>query len=285
MKIVVCGSMSNYLKMKALKDELLKNNHEVILPDPSTNRQLQEIIKQDYVDTSDLKLKYDYIRKHYDHIVEADFIIIANYGKNGIENYVGGNSFLEMGFAYCLGKPIYLVNPIPQIDFYYHEMVAMKPSILNGNLDIFARDMGVDESFGGIIFRRSGKNKEVLLVKKPYFTSWDLPKGHREKGENDKEAAYRQIVEETGHKNVKLSNKNIMVEYIFNDDAKGLVVLKKVNFYIGKCLIGGFDEKQNLNNNKIKHGTEARWIKIEEALKLVSYPPFKKALQKALIIR
>lgn len=284
MKIVICGSMSNYLKMKALKDELIKYNHEVVLPDPSTDNQLQKIVKQNYVDTYDLKLKYDYIRKHYDHIAEGDFIIIANYDKNGIKNYVGGNSFLEMGFAYCLGKPIYLVNPIPKIDFYYHEMIAMKPSILNGNLDIFTRDMGIDESFGGIVFGKLENNKEVLLIKKPRFTSWELPKGHRVKGETDKEAAYRQVQKETGYKNIKLRDKNIMVEYMFNDDKKDLVVLKKVYFYIGIQLDDTFGAKQKLYSKEIKHGMKAKWVKIEEALKLVSYPPFKKALQKALTI-
>lgn len=128
--------MSNYPKMIDLKNRLIYFGHEVILPDPSNNAQLKEIISNDYVDTYQLKIKYDYIRKHYNNIVIGDCVLIANYAKKGIENYIGGNSFLEMGFAYTMDKPIYLVNPIPSIENYYHEMVAMKPILLNNNLEL-----------------------------------------------------------------------------------------------------------------------------------------------------
>ena len=56
-----------------------------------------------------------------------------NYDVGEIENYIGGNSFLEMGMAYYLGKPIYLLNPIPEMP-YISEIEAMEPTVLSGDL-------------------------------------------------------------------------------------------------------------------------------------------------------
>ncbi len=126
--------MSVYPKMIDLKNQLTILGHSVIIPSPSSDEQLQEIINNKYIDTYDLKMKYDYIKKHYANIVEADCVLIANYDKNEVKNYVGGNSFLEMGYAYSMNKPIYLVNSIPLIEHYYHEMIAMEPIIINGDL-------------------------------------------------------------------------------------------------------------------------------------------------------
>ncbi|PJC52196.1 MAG: hypothetical protein CO030_04160, partial [Candidatus Magasanikbacteria bacterium CG_4_9_14_0_2_um_filter_42_11] len=67
-------------------------------------------------------------------IKKSDKVLILNYDKHDIPNYIGGNSFLEMGFAYILKKPIYLLNPIPKIPYYETEIIAMKPVILDGEL-------------------------------------------------------------------------------------------------------------------------------------------------------
>ncbi len=126
MKITVCGSMTHYLKMLDIKAQLAKLGHTVVLPDPENKKHLE--------DTSDLKIKYGYIKKHFCHIVELDCILIANYDKKGIKNYIGGNALFEIGYAHILNRPIYLLNPVPKIDFYYHEILAVNPIVLNGDL-------------------------------------------------------------------------------------------------------------------------------------------------------
>ena len=60
--------------------------------------------------------------------------MVLNHDKNGVANYIGGNSFLEMGFAYVLGKKIFLLNEIPESKLIKQEIVAMQPKILNGDL-------------------------------------------------------------------------------------------------------------------------------------------------------
>ena len=94
------------------------------------------------MDTAELKIKYDFIKKHFRYISRADCLLIANYDKKGIQNYIGGNAFLEMGYAYSLAKPIFLLNPLPQIEYYYHEMVAMQPIVLNGKLSLISNFLG-----------------------------------------------------------------------------------------------------------------------------------------------
>jgi len=66
----------------------------------------------------------------------ADAVVVLNLDKHGIANYIGGNTFLEIGFAHVLNQKIFLLNPIPDIQFYKTEIEAMKPVILNGDLSL-----------------------------------------------------------------------------------------------------------------------------------------------------
>jgi hypothetical protein len=61
-------------------------------------------------------------------------IYVANYEKNGIPGYIGGNSFLEMGLAYYRKIPIFLLNDIPAIS-YKDELIALKPIIVGEDWD------------------------------------------------------------------------------------------------------------------------------------------------------
>jgi len=75
------------------------------------------------------------MRVHWNVIQNCDVVLVLNYDRNGVKNYIGGNTFLEMGFAYILNKPIYLLNPIPEIPYYKTEIIAMKPVVIEGNLN------------------------------------------------------------------------------------------------------------------------------------------------------
>ena len=76
------------------------------------------------------KINDDVIRKYYDKIKGSDAILVLNLNKNGVENYIGGNTFLEIGFTHVLHKKIYLYHEIPQLP-YSDEIRAMQPFILN----------------------------------------------------------------------------------------------------------------------------------------------------------
>lgn len=61
-------------------------------------------------------------------------LIVNNSEKNGRKNYISGGSFLEMGFAHALGKKLFLLRGVPDVSFR-DEILAMKPVILNGNVN------------------------------------------------------------------------------------------------------------------------------------------------------
>ena len=54
--------------------------------------------------------------------------------KKGIPGYIGANTFLELGFAYLLEKPIYLLHQIPDQPNQV-EIMGLGPIVLAGNVD------------------------------------------------------------------------------------------------------------------------------------------------------
>ena len=61
-------------------------------------------------------------------------MLVLNYDKNDVKNYIGGNALMEIGFAYVLNKKIFLLNPIPDIPYYKTEIESVRPIIINGDL-------------------------------------------------------------------------------------------------------------------------------------------------------
>ncbi len=51
---------------------------------------------------------------------------------------------------------------------------------------------------GGVVWRRAGTGLEVLLIHRPRYDDWSLPKGKAESGEDDVDTAAREVAEETG---------------------------------------------------------------------------------------
>jgi len=81
-----------------------------------------------------VKIKYDFIRAWYDLIINGDAILVCNFDKNGIKNYIGGNTLMEIGFAHVNNKKIFLLNQIPEEVSYKDEIKAMADVILDGDL-------------------------------------------------------------------------------------------------------------------------------------------------------
>lgn len=54
------------------------------------------------------------------------------------------------------------------------------------------------EAAGGVVWRRVGEVIELLLVYRERFNDWSLPKGGVEAGETARDAALREVLEETG---------------------------------------------------------------------------------------
>jgi len=131
--------MSFAQEMIDLKKQLEAKRFEVATPEKVEDyidKDLQDKISGGTLEGAQRKIDNDFIRKHYREIEKADAILVINKDKNGIKNYIGGNSFLEIGFAYVLNKKIYLLNNIPEEQkIFYQEVVAMQPIVLNGDIN------------------------------------------------------------------------------------------------------------------------------------------------------
>ena len=57
---------------------------------------------------------------------------------------------------------------------------------------------GTIEAAGGVVTREVDGTVEVLLVHRPRYDDWSLPKGKLEPGEQPADAALREVEEETG---------------------------------------------------------------------------------------
>jgi predicted RNA-binding protein with PUA domain len=133
MKIVICGSMSFAFQMVDIKKELIKNEHEVVLP-RNVEKYAEKILTEETAHESiKNKIEEDLIRDYFKKIKNADAILVVNVNKKGVSGYIGGNSFLEMGFAHILNKPIFILNEIPKM-IYTDEIIAMQPVVLSGDL-------------------------------------------------------------------------------------------------------------------------------------------------------
>lgn len=135
MKITICGSMQFYLEMKAIKDGLEVLGHEVLVP-----KEVEENIVpiEALPETTDeekisAKIEFDFIREHFFKIQVSEAVLILNYEKKGIPGYIGGNTFLEMGYAFGLGKKIFLMFPVPKTE-YSVEMYSMQPVVIDGDI-------------------------------------------------------------------------------------------------------------------------------------------------------
>lgn len=120
-------------EMLNLNDQLVGLGHEIILPEFTHDYAKMETHEMVHLESSSNKKQYDLIRGYFEKIKSVDAVLIANVERKNIPGYIGGNSFLEMGFAHVLNKPIYLLNPIPEIG-YQDEIVAMQPIALEGDL-------------------------------------------------------------------------------------------------------------------------------------------------------
>lgn len=142
MRVTICGSIAFYDQMIQAKQQLESLGHEVKLPinEVKDNNGQSMQVKEYYQKRKTEKdenswvwdRKQDAMRIHFEKVEWSDAVLVLNYDKNGISNYIGGNTLLEMGLAFHMKKKIFLLKGIPEIS-YREEILAMKPMVVNGN--------------------------------------------------------------------------------------------------------------------------------------------------------
>jgi 8-oxo-dGTP pyrophosphatase MutT (NUDIX family) len=99
-----------------------------------------------------------------------------------------------------------------------------------------------------------------------------LPKGHPDEGESLKQAATREVREETGLE-AELIDKLGDVEYWYQ--RQGRRILKKVTFYLFEYRSGSIED----HDDEIE---EVRWMPLEEAARELSFPGEREMVERAL---
>lgn len=134
MHIALCHSMIFTEKALEIKAELEKMGHKVSISSFAQKYVGIESEKEREDLTVYHKNETDAVRMYWEEVKKADAILVVNYDRRGIKNYIGGNTFWEIGFAHVLHKKIFLLNPVPEVDIYKSEIEATKPVIINGDL-------------------------------------------------------------------------------------------------------------------------------------------------------
>ena len=134
MVILIHASLDKKNEMIDAKKQIESiSNHTVILPELTRYQHIRDEEKNDRLfDEIKRKLTNENIKN----VEKADALLILNYDHRGIQNYIGGNSFLEMVVAYYLLKPIFLLNPIPTDMPYTEEIRSLFPTVIH-SLDYF----------------------------------------------------------------------------------------------------------------------------------------------------
>lgn len=127
MKITLCSSAKFFDRLWGIKENLEKLGYEVLLPSMEDFHHLDE--------TSLAKIQSNLIDEHFSKISQSQAIYVANYDKNGVVGYIGGNSFLEMGLAFYKKIPIFLLNDLPREVPYREELLALEPIVVGENWD------------------------------------------------------------------------------------------------------------------------------------------------------
>ncbi len=135
--MTVCGSMKVEPEMQRVAGLLAAQGHPVLVPKRAEGVDYWE---RDGAARVAAKRSQDLIRLHFQQIERSDAIVVVNDLCRGIHAYIGANTFLEIGHAFALGKPIYLLwdpwgVPDPSYQSYIaDELAAMEPIVLNGDL-------------------------------------------------------------------------------------------------------------------------------------------------------
>ena len=136
----------------------------------------------------------------------------------------------------------------------------------------------MEKSAGFVIYRKEKEEIKFLLLKYPSENRerdyWGLPKGHIEEDESVKEAAIRELLEETGIEEEEIKVRPGFREvnkYYFKHD--GETIFKIVIYFLAQT------KKETV---KVSHEhADFKWVDFDQAMELMPYKNTRKIVKKA----
>jgi hypothetical protein len=115
-----------------IQGQLESAGHEVTFPNsidnPTKEFEMKEIGSKEHS-----SWKGRMLRLGGEKVLANDAILVLNMDKNGVQNYIGGATFIEMYQAFDAGKKIFLYNNIPD-GMLRDEILAFEPVVINKDL-------------------------------------------------------------------------------------------------------------------------------------------------------
>ena len=138
--ITICSSANFYRQAVDIQTKLEKLGLKAIIPATAIRMKQSgdfdvNHYKTWFGDKNDYHKKTALMEGHFAEIEKAESILVLNYEKHGIPNYIGGNVLMEMAIAFYLKKPIFILNEIPEKSMFLEEIIGLNPIVLHGNVD------------------------------------------------------------------------------------------------------------------------------------------------------
>ena len=128
-RVVVCGSMTFYGIMIRLREQLVAEGVEALLPNAETH--FLESTSQDQFETIRHAFSRNHIRRIRNPLTYG--ILVANFDKHGIRDYIGPSTFAEIAIAAVHGKKVFVFNEFPTV--YEDELSLWRAEALHGRLE------------------------------------------------------------------------------------------------------------------------------------------------------
>lgn len=131
-------------------------------------------------------------------------------------------------------------------------------------------------SAGGVAFRKIDGRIDIAVILATPERRWQLPKGMIDDGETPEDAALREVREEAGIQS-ELIKELGRTEYWFTAERDGTRnrIHKYVHWFLLKYLNGDVAD----HDHEVE---EARWVEVNEALKLLVFKNEREMVEKAL---